>query len=172
MRKIEVKSGRLVQGVKPMIILKKQLMVLILQFFAISFAYSADVSTEQSKVLDIIKEAENYIKTHGKEKAILEFKKKFARIFMCDYSGNFYLSPLHPELIGPNQFNYKDDSGAFPVQEEIEQAKAGGGWLKPRWRKDPEKGKYQCRKIYVLPIPGDYLIGSWYNYPPNKNGDC
>ncbi len=46
---------------------------------------------------------------------------------MGDYSGMFFVSSLHPELIVTNQFNYRDLSGALVVQEEIEKAKAGGG---------------------------------------------
>ena len=91
---------------------------------------------------------------------------------MGDNSGMFFVSPLHPELIGNNQFNYKDPSGVFVVQEEIEKAKAGGGWLIGRWRKNPQTGKYQCRKIYILPMPGNYFIGSWYHYSSNKHGVC
>lgn len=64
-------------------------------------------------------------------------------------------------FIGSNQFDYKDPSGVFVVQEEIEKAKAGGGWLKGRWR-----------KIYIIPIPGNYFIGSWYYYSPKKQGTC
>lgn len=128
-------------------------------------------STDQAKVIAILKKAEIYIKKYGKEKAIIEFKKS-EDIFMGDYNGIFFLSPLHPELIGHNQLNYKDPSGALVVREEIEKAKAGGGWLKARWRKNPQTGEYQCRKIYILPIPGNYYIGSWYHYSPTKQKIC
>lgn len=84
----------------------------------------------------------------------------------------FFVSPLHPELIGKNQFNYKDPTGSLVVQEEINKAKAGGGWLKGRWRKDSLTGKYQCRKIYILPVAGSYYIGSWYHYSSDKQEVC
>ncbi len=66
-------------------------------------------------------------------------------------------------MIGKNQLNFKDSSGVF-IQEAIEIAKAGGGWLKGRWRENPQTRTYQCRKIYILPIAGNYFIGSWYHY--------
>lgn len=125
-----------------------------------------------SQVIAVLKQAEHDIKRYGKEKAIIEFKKHSAQIFMGDYMGNFYYSAVHPELIGINQFNYKDDSGALVVQEEIEKAKAGGGWLKPRWRKNPHTGEYQCRKIFILPISENYFLASWYNYAPNPQRTC
>lgn len=58
------------------------------------------------------------------------------------------------------------------VREEIEKAKTGGGWLKGRLRKNLQTGSYQCRKIYILPVSGNYFIGSWYHYSPNKQGIC
>lgn len=50
--------------------------------------------------------------------------------------------------------------------------KNAGGWLKGLWRKNPETGTYQCRKIYILPIQGNYFIGSWYHYPSDQEGKC
>lgn len=129
-------------------------------------------SIDQNKVIHLVKNAENYIKKNGIEKAIIEYRKNSNDIFIGDYSGMFFVSPLHPELIGNNQLNYKDPSGIFVVQEEIEKAKAGGGWLKGRWRKNPQTRKYQCRKIYILPVPGNYYIGSWYHYSSDKQGTC
>lgn len=71
----------------------------------------------------------------------------------------FYVSPLHPELVGKNQLNYRDPTGALVVQEEIQKAKSGGAWLKGRWRKNPTTGQYQCRKIYIRPTTNNYFIG-------------
>lgn len=160
--------------------MKKLTSYLILLFFLLFLTFSKNVhaqldtqqKAEQGRVIANVKMAESYILKHGKEKAIIEFNKRSYAIFMGDYNGMFYLSPLHPELIGSNQFNYKDPTGAFVVQEEIDKAKAGGGWLKGRWRKDPKTGQYVCRKVYILPIPGDYFIGSWYHYPADKPGTC
>lgn len=131
-----------------------------------------DTDHDQSKVIADVKKAENYIRKYGTEKAIIEFNNNSDDIFMGDYNGMFYVSPLHPELIGSNQLNYKDSSGVFVVQEEIKKAKAGGGWLKGRWRKNIQTGKYECRKIYILPTLDNYYIGSWYHYLPNKAGTC
>ena len=129
-------------------------------------------SVDQSKVIHFVKKTENYIKKNGVKKAIIAYRKSSNNIFIGDYSGMFFVSPLHPELIGNNEFNYKDSFGVFVVQEEIEKAKAGGGWLKGRWRENPKTGKYQCRKIYILPVPGNYYIGSWYHYSSDKPGTC
>lgn len=126
----------------------------------------------EAGVISLVKKVEKYIKENGKERAITKFKKNKTDIFMADYNGVFFVSPLHPELIGNNQFNYRDVSGTLVVQEEINKAKAGGGWLKGRWRQNPQTGNYECRKIYIRPIPGNYFIGSWYHYASDKPGIC
>jgi len=81
-------------------------------------------------------------------------------------------SPIYPELIDTNQIDFKDPKGRLLVQEEIKKAMSGGGWLKGRWRKNPETGKYLCRKLYIYPMPGHYLIGSWYYYTPAQEEKC
>ena len=150
---------------------KQSYLVLIAIFIFFSFIGNsqADVnSINQSKVIAVLKIAEQYIKTNGIKAAIVEFKTHADDIFLADYSGVFFVSPLHPELIGKNQFFFKDDRGVFVVQEEIAKAKAGGGWLKGRWRQNPQTGKYACRKIYILPVSSKYFIGSWYHYSSER----
>lgn len=130
------------------------------------------LNDDPSKVMTRIKWAQSYIKKYGRQKAIIEFNRIHSEIFMGDDQGNFFVSPLHPELIGTNQFNYKDSTGKLVVQEEIEKAKTGGGWLKGRKRQNPKTGQYQCRKIYIQQMSGDYFLGSWYHYPTDEKGQC
>ena len=149
-------------------------LLLILLFCCICAANGSSTvaeNTEQSRVIGVVKKVENYAKKNGIEKTIIAFKNS-NDIFIGNYNGMFFISPLHPELIGENQFNYKDLTGALVVQEEINKAKAGGGWLKGRWRKISLNGKYMCRKIYVLPVAREYYIGSWYHYSSERHGIC
>jgi metallo-beta-lactamase class B len=117
-------------------------------------------TASKSKVIAAVNKAVGYIQKNGIEKSIIAFRKNTENFFIGDYSGTFFISPLHPEMIGANQLNFQDSSGAFLVQEEIAKAQAGGGWLKGRWRINPKTKAYQCRKIYLLPIAGNYFIGS------------
>ncbi len=136
------------------------------------FAVSNRNNIKKQQVVDRVKHAEVYIRQHVKDLAINNFKKDARHIFAIDDKGNILLSPVHPETVGTNQINYKDPSGALAVLEEVKKAKAGGGWLKGRYRKNPKTGKFECRKIYIYPMPRDYFIGSWYYYPTNKLGQC
>lgn len=126
----------------------------------------------EKNVVNVVQQAKAYILQHGKNNAINEFKKNSSLIFAINYNGTVLASPIHPETIGTNQINFKDPSGVFAVQEEISKAKTGGGWLKGRYRKNHITGQYECRKLYILPIRGDYFIGSWFYYAANKNGNC
>lgn len=127
-------------------------------------------NADQASVIATVKKAENYIKINGIKEAIIKFKHS-KDIFIGNYDGMFFISPVHPELIGKNQFNYKDSTGTLVVQEEINKAKEGGGWLKGHWRINPQTGKYQCRKIYIRPVADNYFVGSWYYYS-DKQGNC
>ncbi|KTC76194.1 hypothetical protein Lbir_0263 [Legionella birminghamensis] len=130
------------------------------------------INWNKNKVIERVKKAENHVAHHGKENAILEFRKKSSRIFAINFDGIVLASPIHPETVGTNQINFKDQTGVFAVREEIEKAKIGGGWLKGRYRKNHITGNYGCRKLYIHPMPGNYFIGSWYYYPATKKGNC
>lgn len=159
------------------IVMKHSIKIVGLLFVVSLYCFSAHafnkaaVARDQSRVITVVKTAENYIKQNGIDKAIIAFKNS-DDIFIGNYKGMFFVSPLHPELIGKTQFNYKDALGVLVVQEEINKAKVGGGWLKGRWRKNSLVGKYQCRKVYILPASDDYFIGSWYHYSSDKQGIC
>jgi signal transduction histidine kinase len=143
-----------------------------LLLFLVTTLTSTSKNIDQSNVIATVKKAVNYIQMNGIEQSIIEFRKNSNDIFVGDYKGTFFVSPLHPEMVGKNVLNFKDSSGVLVVQEEIAKAKAGGGWLRGRWRENPQTRTYQCRKIYILPTAGNYFIGSWYHYSSNKPGIC
>lgn len=134
---------------------------------------------ERKKVIALVRKAKDYIEKNGKEKAIAEFNKKsgefskdFSYIFAVDYNGTYLATINYPNLVGINQFSLKDPVRTFLVQEEIEKAKSGGGWIKDRLKKNPQTGKHECKASYIFPMSGDYFIGSGYYYPADKQGNC
>ena len=148
----------------------------VILFLTICFSNMAAFAAENKRqlaknVITVVKQAEDYIKKHGKAKALQVFKKSHKNIFAIEFDGTILVSPIYPETVGTNQLNYKDPAGRLVVQEEINKAKAGGGWLKGRYRKNHQTGEYACRKLYILPMKDHYFIGSWYYYPA-QNGIC
>ncbi|WP_133139088.1 cache domain-containing protein [Legionella genomosp. 1] len=136
------------------------------------FAMESLRTIEEKKVMDRVTKARILIETEGKKTALNGFQKNSSRILAIELNGMVLASPIHPETIGTNQWWYKDDLGVLVVQEEIAKAKAGGGWLNGRFRKNHLTGHYACRKLYILPIQNDFFIGSWYYYPPSEENDC
>lgn len=122
----------------------------------------------EQAVISLLSKTKDEMHRLGKSAVINNLIKNSIEVFVLNNDGMFLASPAHPEFIGTNQWDYQDASGAFAVREEIEKAKAGGGWLKGRWRFNPEAQEYGCRKIYIMPVTEDFLIGSWYFYPFNK----
>ena len=146
------------------------LAITILSSFVL--AAESNKNLDEKNVIDVVNQAENYIHQHGKNKSISEFKKNLESVFVIDFNGTVLVSPIHPETVGTNQINFRDSFGVLVVQEEIAKAKAGGGWLKGRYRQNHKTGKYACRKLYILPMKGGYFIGSWYYYPANQKEQC
>ncbi len=134
---------------------------------------------KRESVFFFVNNAKDYIETHEKEKAMAEFNKKSGKfskdssyIFAIDYSGTCLANINYPHLVGTNQLMLRDPYHVFLVREEIEKAKSGGGWLAARVKKNPHTGKHECKESYVLPMPGNYFIGSGYYFPADKNGNC
>ncbi|MCE3045469.1 cache domain-containing protein [Legionella sp. 16cNR16C] len=130
------------------------------------------LTIEEKKVINRVTKARILIETKGKKAALNAFQKNSSQIFAIELDGTVLASPIHPEMIGTNQWLYKDDLGVLVVQEEIAKAKAGGGWLNARFRKNHLTGRYACRKLYILPIQNDFFIGSWYYYPARLKNNC
>lgn len=137
-----------------------------------------DNTVQEKEIEDYLRSAVNYIKEKGKTSAIGEFNKSdglFTKehkyIFVIDYLGIILSNPKNPDLVGKNQNDLQDSDGRYITREAIEKAKLGGGWILYRF-KNPENDKIECKKSFILPLPGEYLIGSGYYYPPNASGGC
>jgi signal transduction histidine kinase len=137
------------------------------------------VTNEKEQVIIHVKKAKDYIEAVGKEKAIAEFNKKSGKfskdssyIFAVAYDGIYLATINYPHLVGTNQLTLNNPYHVFLVKEEIEKAKSGGGWLTGRLKKNPHTGKHECKQSYILPMPGDYFIGSGYYYPADQEGNC
>jgi signal transduction histidine kinase len=94
--------------------------------------------------------------------------------FFPDNSGYFYVydskcvnvaHAAQKDLQGKNLYDYKDAKGKLVIQELLETAKKGGGFVDFYWVKPGTKE--QMPKLgYVEPIPGtDYFIGTGVYLP-------
>ncbi len=160
--------------------IKLNITIFPMLFFYLSMTFSTFLqANEQEQVIALVEKAKEYINTHGREKSFSEFNKasgEFSHdssyVFAVAYDGTYLATINYPELVGTNQFDLNDPYRHLLVLEEIDNAKSGGGWGLDRMKKNPQTEKLECKASYVLPMPGDYLIGSGYYYLPNEQGDC
>ena len=69
--------------------------------------------------------------------------------FMYDLQGKNLMHPRQPDLVGRNLWNLKDANGNPTIQRLINQAKAGGGFVRYLWEK-PSSGKVVPKLGYVV----------------------
>lgn len=60
-------------------------------------------SADQSRVVAVVKNAENYIKKYGKEKAIIEFRKNSSDIVMGDYNARYLKASFTHKSVQSNK---------------------------------------------------------------------
>lgn len=132
---------------------------------------------KQNEVEAFLKKAEDYVKTKGKKEALAEFNKSDGQfttdayyIFVIDYKGNMLADGSAPNVVGQNVLILKNIDNKNVVQDMIEKAKAGGGWVEYRWT-NPINNLIECKKSLVKPMD-DYFIAVGYYYRPNADGEC
>lgn len=94
--------------------------------------------------------------------------------FFPDQSGYFYVLDMdgvciahaaQPFRDGQDMYDYKDAKGFLVVQEMIETAQKGGGFVEYNWDKPGSEGLFE-KLGYVEPIPGTtYFIGAGIYLP-------
>lgn len=123
---------------------------------------------KKQRVISFVKEAAAYAKANGRKKACEAFNNplgNFVRgamyIYAYDMSGVELANGANRELVGKNLIDLTDPNGMKVVQEHVDAAKRGGGWMRYTW-KNPATGKNATKLGYVLPVDGTWLVGSGY----------
>lgn len=109
---------------------------------------------ESSKTLDVIFNAI----TNGSE-----FKKGDLYIYVYDMDGTCMAIGANTELIWQNLYNYRDSFGFPVVQQLIEKANKGGGWITYEWNHAVKVANVKK----VTKFGKDYVMGCGY-YPFSK----
>jgi two-component system NarL family sensor kinase len=80
--------------------------------------------------------------------------------FVYQLDGTVLMHSRQPELIGRNLWQLRDAQGRATIQELINQAKAGGGYVEYQWRK-PSTGQMVPKLGYVVSLPQwGWMIGT------------
>jgi two-component system, NarL family, sensor kinase len=80
--------------------------------------------------------------------------------FVYDLSGTVLMHSRQPDLVGKNLWELRDANGRPTIQELIQQAKNGGGYVDYLWRK-PSTTKMTPKLGYVVSLPQwQWMIGT------------
>lgn len=132
------------------------------------FVLYAQLYAKPSKedVVSFVNEALEYAKKNGKEKALAEFNNPdgaFNRgelyIYAYDFNGVNIAHGGNKAYIGQNLIDQRDPNGVMVIQELIERAKQGNGWLYYMWD-NPQTKKVEPKVGYVVKVNDDWWLGS------------
>lgn len=105
------------------------------KYYFIACGYYPEI--DRDKTVDLVHRGYQYMKASGVTIAAKDFTDKGVEtyrmgdlyLFVYDMKGKCIAHGYNPSFVGQNQFDVKDQDGAYYVREMIEQAKVGGGWL-------------------------------------------
>lgn len=123
------------------------------------------------KAVELVKNGYEFMKQHGMTAGVNEFSSRqvdtyrYGDLYLVvwDMKGTIIAHGANLDSIGINQYNLKDEDGKFYVQEIINKANHGGGWV-------DFKLKNAFQSIYVEKVEmgtDDFVIGSGL-YPISK----
>jgi len=94
-------------------------------------------TADRDAAVDLVRKGYRYMKMHGISQASSEFTSRSVRDFrfgdlyliLYDLNGKLLAHGTNPDIVGKNHFNLTDDDGKYYVQEMIDKAQSGGGWM-------------------------------------------
>jgi signal transduction histidine kinase len=134
--------------------------------------YLSDISAsfhqkERDELVAFVNEALQFTKENGKQKSLEIFNDpsgNFTRegryVFAYDYEGLTLALPYQPELIGTSRIEAQDPNGVDYIQQFIDVAKRGNGFLYYIYP-DPSINMTPALKLsYVADVDGTWFLGS------------
>ncbi|MES2258124.1 MAG: cache domain-containing protein [Pseudomonadota bacterium] len=132
----------------------------------IASATSAAPAPTADDAVAMVKEAAQYIKKNGKEKALAEFnnpKGHFVNgelyIVATALNGTVLANAASPKMIGKNILDIKDSDGKLFVQEMVKVASnKNSGWVNFRWP-NPVTQTIESKTTYIERFDDEMLLG-------------
>ncbi len=124
-------------------------------------------TTSPEELVEFVQDAYDYAQQNGQEAALSVFNNQTGAfvdgelyIFAYGMSGNTLALPFQPDLIGTNRWNATDANGTAFIQQIIQTAQSGGGFVRYSYV-DPADGFTVKPKVsYVVMVNQDWLIGA------------
>lgn len=145
--------------------MRKACFVLIPLFVMVLAMTGLAVADDKKDAEELVNKGLEYYKVNGEDKALEEFsntKGQFVKgelyLFVVDFNGLTTSHGGNPALIGKNMKDLKDADGKLFIQEMMDSAKKGGGWIDYKW-KNPKTGEVMPKSSYVQKIGDNSFIG-------------
>jgi len=94
-----------------------------------------------------------------------EFMQGDRYIFAYDSEGNTLALPFQPELIGTNRIGLQDRNGVYIVQEFLDAARRGSGFVYYLYADPAENMTSKLKLSYVMAVDSEWLVGSGIYWP-------
>ena len=125
-------------------------------------------SNESRKdLMAFVERARDFALNHTKEDALKAFNDKngeFVRgnlyIYAYDFKGNTLALPFEPKMVGTNQMDAQDPNGVYLVQEFLNVAKSGIGFVYAVYQDPKENMIYRPKLCYVMKVNDEWFLGS------------
>lgn len=147
--------------------MKKLFNGIVFGLFVMAFCSGAGAVEKGTadEAVAMVKQAVEFVKKNGKDKAFAEFNNpqgQFVKgdlyVMSYDMNGLNKAHGANPKLIGKNLLEIKDANGVFIVQRFIETAKGPGkGWVDYKWPNNITKA-VESKSTYVEKVE-DVLVG-------------
>ncbi|HYD61552.1 MAG TPA: cache domain-containing protein [Noviherbaspirillum sp.] len=139
----------------------------ILWLVVLSSAYGAGRATPEDAVA-FVKKGVEYVKTHGKEKALAAFNdpngpfikgELYFFVYGINGDGIVLAHGQNPKMIGRQLIEMKDLDGVYIIKEALKVANSpeGKGWIRYRWP-NSLSGKVEMKRSYIERV-NDIWIG-------------
>ncbi len=124
-----------------------------------------------NKAVDLVKNGYEFMKKHGLTAAVNEFSTRQSDTFrygdlyltIWDMKGKVIANGANLDAIGVSQWDLKDEDGKLFVQEIIEKAKSGGGWVDFKLR-----NAFQSIYVETVDLGTDSFVIASGLYPISK----
>jgi signal transduction histidine kinase len=121
----------------------------------------------RENLVSFVDEAAKYAEENGKEAALQAFNDRngsFIRgnlyIFAYDFNGTALSLPYQPELLGSDRLDAKDANGVRFVQNSIDQAKRGRGYLYYLYANPSKNMEEELKLGYVRSVDNNWWLGA------------
>ncbi|AKB46695.1 hypothetical protein MSKOL_0918 [Methanosarcina sp. Kolksee] len=134
-------------------------------------------SASPEELVAFVEKAFEYAHIHGKEAALREFNNQTGKfvdgelyIFAYDTNGTTLALPFQPEIIGNNRWNITDANGNLYIQNLIDTAQSGGGFVWYLYADPAENFTVKQKLSYVMKVDDNWIIGAGiYNSSENSS---